>query len=55
LSIDGSQHSKQVDIERTLFLKQRGYKVLRFWNNNMFNNPDGVMENICQTIEQQER
>jgi very-short-patch-repair endonuclease len=32
---------KEVD-----FLKQRGFKVFHFWNNDVFNNTDGVMENI---------
>ena len=44
IELDGSQHVEQVDKDddRTLFLNQRGFKVVRFWNNEVFENLDGV-------------
>lgn len=33
---------KNEDKIRTLFLEQQGYKVIRFWNNDILYNTDGV-------------
>jgi very-short-patch-repair endonuclease len=48
IEIDGSQHAEQAeaDAERTRFLKAEGYRVLRFWNNEVPTNIDGVLEAI---------
>ncbi len=48
IELDGSQHFDQAayDNERTDFLEQRGFKVLRFWNNDVFKNTEGVLESI---------
>jgi very-short-patch-repair endonuclease len=48
IELDGSQHFDQIsyDNKRTDFLKQRGFEVLRFWNNDVFNNTEGVLESI---------
>src|SRR5512138_1979087 len=37
IELDGSQHLEQVDydIERTKYLESQGYKVIRFWNNQI--------------------
>ena len=45
---DGSQHAleKEKDEERTRWLNSQGFTVLRFWNNDILTNPDGVMESI---------
>ena len=55
IEIDGSQHCDQFDkdIERTLFLNQRGFKVVRFWNNELFDNLTGVLECIRLVVEKQ--
>jgi very-short-patch-repair endonuclease len=52
IELDGSQHFNQIayDNERTDFLKQRGFKVFRFLNNDVFKNTEGVMESICLII-----
>jgi very-short-patch-repair endonuclease len=49
---DGSQHQDQeeYDTERTTFLKSRGYRVLRFWNNDVMNDIDGVIECINKAL-----
>jgi very-short-patch-repair endonuclease len=39
---DGGQHSEsKSDRQRTAFLNARGYSVLRFWNNDILQNPEG--------------
>lgn len=55
IELDGSQHNEQNDSERTLFLIKRGFKLICFWNNDMFNNKDGVMEKIRLTSEEQKK
>ena len=48
IALDGSQHFGQIayDNKRSDFLKQRGFKIFRFWNNDVFKNTEGVMESI---------
>ncbi len=55
IELDGSQHQEQqeYDLERTEFLTQRGFKVIRFWNNAIFNNLDGVLESLRLQVESQ--
>ncbi len=50
VELDGGQHSEQIqyDDERTLFIKSKGYDVLRFWNNEVLRNTEGVMETIMR-------
>jgi len=51
IKLDGSQHleQEQYDAERTTFLESRGYRVLRFYNNDVMNNIEKVMEMIWRT------
>jgi adenine-specific DNA-methyltransferase len=44
VEIDGGQHSEAIDASRTAFLQGRGYRVIRFWNNDVMQNLDGVLE-----------
>ena len=46
VEIDGSQHSEEKDAARTRHLEGAGYLVLRFWNNAIFQNMDGVLETV---------
>jgi very-short-patch-repair endonuclease len=48
IELDGSQHFDQIayDNKRSDFLKQREFKIFRFWNNDVFKNTEGVMESI---------
>jgi UDP-N-acetyl-alpha-D-muramoyl-L-alanyl-L-glutamate epimerase len=43
---DGGQHNEQIamDDERTKVLESAGFIVLRFWNNEVLSNIDGVLE-----------
>lgn len=42
IEVDGGQHSEAADAARTRVIHQEGYRVLRFWNNEVLGNPDGV-------------
>lgn len=47
VELDGSQHiASLADMRRTRWLEARGWTVLRFWNNEVAQNPDGVAEAI---------
>jgi very-short-patch-repair endonuclease len=52
IELDGSQHLNATvyDDERSRFLKQAGYSVLRFWNNEVFENVEGVLEVILRAV-----
>lgn len=53
IEIDGGQHSVQEnkDAQRTDWLNKEGYKVVRFWNNEVIENLEGVLERIVEEIE----
>ena len=55
VELDGSQHLEQeeYDMERTAFLESKGYRVLRFWNNDVMNNIDSVLNVIWDTLNEQ--
>ncbi len=38
------------DARRTTLLEVRGCRVLRFWNNEIFENREGVLEEIARAI-----
>lgn len=48
IELDGSQHLEQeeYDKERTKYLESKGYKVIRFWNNQVMNEIKGVITEI---------
>jgi len=52
IEVDGGQHSDQVAIDsrRTKFFKSRGYRVVRYWNNDVMTNIDGVLQDIQRAI-----
>jgi very-short-patch-repair endonuclease len=51
VELDGGQHAlrSEADAARTKTLEARGYLVLRFWNNDVLQNTDGVLQNIIDT------
>jgi len=51
IELDGGQHADCNDKEakRTADLEAYGYLVLRFWNNDVLHNIDGVVETIIAT------
>ena len=50
VELDGGQHGEMAaslrDFERTKWLESRGYRVLRFWNNDVLLNTNGVVQTI---------
>lgn len=54
IEIDGGQHNEEEmrgrDEERTTWLKEGGYQVLRFWNNEVLMNMEGVLERIRKAL-----
>jgi very-short-patch-repair endonuclease len=47
IEADGSQHADSLaDRRRDAFLAGRGFRVLRFWNNDVLENASGVFEAI---------
>ncbi len=54
IELDGGHHNnpeeKIKDEQRQKFLENKGYKVLRFWNNEIENNLEGVVLVILQHL-----
>ena len=51
IEVDGGQHCERAcDKTRDVWLEERGYKVLRFWNNDILKNMDGVVKVIAENI-----
>lgn len=54
IEIDGGQHNTPESIEydqnRTIFLQQKGYKIIRFWNNEIDENIEGVVVSIIKNL-----
>jgi len=52
VELDGGQHAlrRGADVARTRFLKAQGYRVLRFWDNELLTNIDGVLARIAEAL-----
>lgn len=51
VELDGSQHlESKADEKRDAELRRRGFRVLRFWNNDVLSNTEGVLEAIRSAI-----
>ncbi len=48
IEVDGGQHSAERDFERDSYLIKYGFKVLRFWSNDVLKNIEGVSEEIMK-------
>ncbi len=55
IELDGSQHNEQVDHERSRFLNQLDFRVIRFWNHDLFNNLEAVLEQINLVVGEQKK
>ena len=53
IEVDGGQHADQIDhdAKRTDVLSAMGYLVVRFWNNDVLTNINGVLETIMTTLD----
>ncbi|HEX7850205.1 MAG TPA: DUF559 domain-containing protein [Sphingomonas sp.] len=50
VEIDGGQHSQERDAARTAFLESEGFEILRFWNNDVLGNLDGVIHVVREAL-----
>jgi very-short-patch-repair endonuclease len=55
IEVDGGQHNTEIgrarDERRTRWLASKGITILRFWNNDVFSNFDGVLSEIVRSVE----
>ncbi|MDD3446190.1 MAG: DUF559 domain-containing protein [Zavarzinia sp.] len=52
VEVDGGQHAESgSDDARTRRLEGAGWRVIRFWNNDVLENPDGVLEEIRRALD----
>jgi Protein of unknown function (DUF559) len=52
VEVDGGQHNRSSprEAERSGFLQNQGYRILRFWNNEVLANLDGVHQTIAHEL-----
>ncbi len=51
VEVDGGQHAlnAEQDLDRTKVLESAGFHVVRFWNNDVMSNIEGVLSEIAKT------
>ncbi len=58
IELDGSQHAedaaRRYDLTRTRVLEAAGYKVIRFWNHEVLNDLDAVLDTIFVAVEERQ-
>ena len=52
IELDGGGHAEQKtkDRRREEYLRRSGYRVLRFWNTEVFDNLSGVLEKVREAL-----
>ena len=52
IEVDGGQHgeTQDYDARRTAFLEAQGLRVIRFWNNDVLSNIEGVVTMIAESM-----
>lgn len=52
IELDGGQHQEQVEYDerRTLSMQLQGWPVLRFWNNEVMENLEGVLTRVVENL-----
>jgi very-short-patch-repair endonuclease len=51
VELDGGQHAEsRTDARRDAFLTAQGWRLLRFWNNDLLTNRDGVLQRIHEAV-----
>jgi very-short-patch-repair endonuclease len=51
IEVDGGQHADSTrDVARDQWLADHGYRILRFWNNDVMANTDGVLATIATAL-----
>jgi very-short-patch-repair endonuclease len=55
IEIDGGQHASaqaKKDRIRDAWLREQGFTIRRYWNNDLFSNLDGVLEDIVSAVKE---
>jgi very-short-patch-repair endonuclease len=52
IEVDGGQHSVEADQERTSAIEAEGYRIIRFWNNEVLQNAEGCFDRLSQFLRQ---
>ena len=59
IEIDGGQHNEpknlEYDKQRSLYLESKGYRIIRFWNNEIDNNLTGVYQQLQKEFDIKEK
>ena len=50
IEIDGGQHNVETDAPRTAIIENDGYRMIRFWNNDVLANIDGVATLLTKAL-----
>ena len=50
IEVDGGQHTPEGDARRTAHLESQGFRVIRFWNNEVLENLDSVWTAIEEAL-----
>jgi very-short-patch-repair endonuclease len=50
VEVDGGQHSEEADAARTAVIEAEGYRVLRFWNNDVLENAEGCARILATAL-----
>jgi very-short-patch-repair endonuclease len=50
IEVDGGQHTPERDARRTAYLESQGFTIIRFWNNDVLQNLDGVWTRIEEAL-----
>ena len=49
IEVDGGQHAdNETDLRRDRWLEDQGFRILRFWNNDVLNNTESVLEVVLR-------
>ncbi len=51
VEVDGGQHSPESDRHRAAELRARGFTIIRFWNNDVLENVEGVLGLLLEALE----
>lgn len=53
IELDGGQHDEryEYDVQRTVWLNKKGWMIMRFWNNELWQNEEAVLERIFKALQ----
>lgn len=51
IEVDGGQHAAaESDAQRTRYIEAQGFRVIRFWNNDVLGNTEGVLREVARVL-----